>query len=89
MPFHALFRDEISDSFGMDSHSEEVWVQVVKQKKAVAFCTAFSEKAFKKNDRFCKLKKHICAKREFIAMGNRLSMESAAKRGHNGQLNYI
>jgi hypothetical protein len=34
-------------------------VQMVKEKKAVAFGTAFSEKAFKKNDRFSKLEKHI------------------------------
>ena len=36
MPFHVFSRDEISDSFGMDSHSNED-VAVVKMEKKPSF----------------------------------------------------
>jgi len=49
MPFHVLARDEISDSFGMDSHSKE-GVEMVKWRISHrSLRRPYSENMFKEN----------------------------------------
>jgi len=43
MPFHALSRDEISDFFGMDSHSKEDVAMVKWRKSRCSLRRPFSE----------------------------------------------
>jgi hypothetical protein len=70
MPFHSPPHDEISDFFGMDSHSGEGFAILEWGKNRCSLHRPFSDEAFKKNNPpahyDCHGKAHL-KKRRFIA----------------------